>query len=219
MSNFPKQEDIINRVLKGILNAKESFSFWTNTRLLLSYAPQKILTLNVAQEIGKMQNAPEIFVDATVRDILRCSLEDREVYPEFMRERKIDDGEFTITLDERFEHKNHNDSISRVLISVRNAVINTKDEHINKVTNICKMLYRDEKYSKSSLDYAIFAFNADLTKDARKKLDKRIPSIIEKFDLIVNQYPNLNSFYKGLDIVVEDNKDEWTVGCYVIEAK
>lgn len=217
LTNFPTQEQIINTVLKGMLQAKENFSFWTNKRLSLSYAPQKILTMYVAQEIGKMKNAPEIFIDASTRDILRCSLENRDIYPEFMKKRQINDNEFAITLDKRFEHKNNNDSISKVIISIRNAVINPKNEYLNKIDNICKILYKDDEFKNSSLEYAIFAFNADLSNIARKRLDKRIPQLIKKFDTIVQSYPNLNSFYKSLDIIKEQNNEEWTIGCYIIE--
>ena len=64
----------------------------------------------------------------------------------------------SITLDERIPHNNHNDSISRVIISVKNNVINTKKEYLDEIDRICKMIQRDEEYKESSLDYGVFAF-------------------------------------------------------------
>ena len=85
MNIFPKKEAIINAVLLGIENAKRNYSFWTCDELYLSYAPPKFLSIHVAQEIAKLDNAPEIFIDATVSDILRCSLPNRSAFREFMR--------------------------------------------------------------------------------------------------------------------------------------
>lgn len=217
MTNFPSQKEIIDTILQGILQARRSFYFWTNRRLSLSYAHEKILTMYVAQEIGKMKNAPEVFIDASIRDILRCSLEDRNIYPDFMKKRDIKDGVFTITLDERFEHKNHNDSISKVLISVRNGVINSKQEHLEKIDTICKILYFDKEFKESSLDYCVFAFYAEISNVARKKLDTRLKEIMKNFDNIVKEYPNLKSSYDGLDISKESNGEEWCIGTYTIK--
>lgn len=217
LTKFPSQSRIIDTILQGILHARESFYFWTNHRLSLSYAHEKIVTMYVAQEIGKMRHAPEVFMDSDIRDILRCSLKDRDSYPDFMRKRGIKDGIFTIVLDERFEHKNDNDSISKVLISVRNAVINSKKEHLEKVDTICKMLYLDDEFSSSSLDYCIFAFYSEISSSARKKLDTRFKEITKKFDDIVKKYPNLTSSFYSLPVTKEENKEEWSAGTYVIK--
>lgn len=85
MNNFPKQEKVVDAILNGIVNAKNNFLFWTNDRLSLSYGPHKIVTIHIAQEIAKIEeHTPEIFINATVTDILRCSLPDRDEYPNFM---------------------------------------------------------------------------------------------------------------------------------------
>lgn len=217
MNKFPTQSRITDTILQGILHARKSFYFWTNSRLSLSYAHEKILTMYVAQEIGNMKNAPEVFMDSDVRDILRCSLENRDSYPDFMRKRGIKDGIFTIVLDERFEHQNDNDSISRVLVSVRNNVINSKSEHLEKIDTICRILYLDDEFSKSSLDYCVFAFYSEISSNARKKLDTRLKEITQKFDEIVKQYPNLTSSLYSLPITKEESKEEWSAGTYVIK--
>ncbi len=144
--------------------------FWTNDRLSLSYGPHKIVTIHVAQEIAQIENSPpEIFINATVTDILRCSLPKRDQFLEFMSKRDLSEGTFSITLDERFKHENDNDSVSRVIISVKNNVINSKAEYLDEIDRICKMINRDEDYKSSSLDYGVFAFYSDLTQEARKK--------------------------------------------------
>lgn len=219
MTKFPAQKEVIDRCLQGILNAKESFSFWTNERLSLLYASDTILTMCVAQEISKIENAPEIFIDATIRDILRCSLESRDFYGDFMKKRDIKDGVFTITLDERFKHKNDNDSVSKVLISVRNSMVNSKPKHLSTIDTMCKMLYLNDEFNKSSLEYGVFTFYMEISSMARKKLDTRLKEIISNFDKIVSKYTNLSSLYNGLDIVKEKSGDEWCVGAYVIQRK
>ena len=60
MSIFPIKDDVINAVITGIENAKRNYTFWTSDELYLSYAPPKFLSIHVAQEIGKLANAPEI---------------------------------------------------------------------------------------------------------------------------------------------------------------
>lgn len=218
MTNFPKQSEVVDAILNGIVQAKNNFLFWTNDRLSLSYGPHKIVTIHIAQEIAKIkENSPEIFINATVTDILRCTLPDRTEYPNFMAKRGLTEGTFSITLDERIPHSNNNDSISRVIISVKNNVINTKKEYLDEIDRICKMVQRDEEYKESSLDYGVFTFYSDITKDARKKLDKRIPEIIKNFDKVVAQYDNLKATFKGGEINKTDNDEEWSMSCYIIE--
>ncbi len=217
MSNFPSQDLIIKAILNGIIKAKNNFLFWTNDRLYLSYGPHKIVTIHVAQEIAQIVNPPEIFINATITDILRCSLPKRDQFLEFMNKREIKEGTFSITLDERFKHENDNDSISRVIISVKNNVINSKVEYFNEIERICKIINRDKQYSSSTLDYGIFAFYSDLSNEARKKLDKRIPELIKNFDKIVAKYDNLKATFKGGKINKTENNEEWSMGCYIIE--
>ncbi len=84
MNKFPTQRSIIDAIIKGINQAKDNFLYWTNDRLYLSYAPAKMLSIHVAQEISKIKNAPEIFIDASISDILRCSLKDRNAFLDYM---------------------------------------------------------------------------------------------------------------------------------------
>lgn len=218
MSDFPTQSEIIDSILNGIIKAKNNFLFWTNNRLSLSYGPHKIVTIHIAQELSKIKNnTPEIFINATVTDILRCSLPNRNEYPNFMAKRNLTEGTFSITLDKRIPHNSNNDSISKVIISVKNNVINAKKEYLDEINRICKMINRDKEYMESSLDYAVFAFYSDLTKDARKKLDKRIPEIIKNFDKVVAKYDNLKGNFKGGEINKSDHEEEWSMSCYIIE--
>jgi predicted nucleic acid-binding OB-fold protein len=217
MTDFPSQDLIIKAILDGITKAKNNFLFWTNDRLSLSYGPHKIVTIHVAQEIAQIENAPEIFINATVTDILRCSLPKRDQFLDFMNTRKLSQGTFSITLDERFKHQNDNDSISRVIISVINNVINTKKEYLDEIDRICKMISRDKEYKSSTLDYGVFSFYSDLSDNARKKLDKRIPELIKKFDKIVANYENLKATFKGGEIKKSENNGECSMGCYIIE--
>ena len=217
MNNFPSQDLVVDSILNGIVKAKNNFLFWTNDRLSLSYGPHKIVTIHVAQEIAQIENSPEIFINATVTDILRCSLPKRDQFLEFMNKRDLSEGTFSITLDERFKHENDNDSISRVIISVKNNVINSKAEYLDEIDRICKMINRDEDYKSSSLDYGVFAFYSDLTQEARKKLDKRIPELIKKFDKVVAKYDNLKATFKGGKINKTEDNEEWSMGCYIIE--
>ncbi|MDY0264513.1 MAG: hypothetical protein RBR12_04945, partial [Sulfurospirillum cavolei] len=102
MSNFPSQERVVQAVLEGITQAEKNFLFWTNNRLSLSSGPQKILCIHVAQALGLIENAPEVFIDASVSDILRCSLPNRKAFKTFMEKNALSQGAFSITLDERF---------------------------------------------------------------------------------------------------------------------
>ncbi len=216
MTNFPSKDDIIDAVIKGIYTAKKNYSFWTADELYLSYAPPKFLSIHVSQEIAKLENAPEIYIDATVADILRCSLPKRDAFRNFMKEKYLTQDILSLTLDERFEHKSDNDSISRVIMSIKNGVRNVQEEYKSEIEKMCKMLDRD-KLEDSTLDYGLFAFYLDISNSARKKTQKRLDEIIETFDNIVSDYNNLKSYFKGGDIHVVQNIGEWCVGCYVIE--
>ena len=216
MTNFPSQKIIIEAILQGVIKAKQNFLFWTNNRLFLSHGPQKIITIHVAQEIALVQDAPEIFIDATVADILRCSLPDRSTYTKYMQDNKLTQGAFSITLDERCEHQNDNDSITKVIISVKNGVRNVKAEYTNEIERICKMLDRSI-YTDSTLEYGIFTFYSDLSCTARKKLVKRIPALIKSFDVVVKNFPLLKSKFVSSDVKTIENSGEWLVGCYVVE--
>lgn len=216
MSIFPLKKDVINAVIAGIENAKRNYTFWTSDELYLSYAPPKFLTIHVAQEIGKLVNAPEIFIDATVSDILRCSLPNRADYKDFMRKNYIMDRLLCLTLDERFTHKSDNDSVSKVIMSLKNGVRNVQEEYKNDVELMCKMLQRDN-VSDSTLDYGIFAFYLDISSSARKNAQDRLDNIIESFDSIVASHKNLKSSFKGGNIKKIEKVGEWCIGCYVIE--
>lgn len=218
MTNFPKQKDVIEKVLQGIETAKKNYFFWTNNRLFLSYGPQKIITIHVAQALGNLPQAPEVFIDATVADILRCSLPKRDIYYEYMQSVGLKQGTISITLDERFRHENDNDSISRVIISIKNGLRNVKSEYAKEIERLCKML-NPQSPKQSRLDYALFAFYSDLSEKARIKLSKRIPKIIESFDVAVAKYPNLKGTFhtSGIKRVLEAG--EWCAGCYCIESK
>ncbi len=217
MTNFPTQDKITNSILTAIIKAKENFLFWTNNRLPLSYGPRKILTIHIAQELALLEDTPEIFINATITDILRCSLDNRKDYINFMKERNLKEGTLSITLDERFSHKNDNDSISKIIISIQSNVINAKTEYLNEIEVLCKILNKDNNYNKSTLDYGIFAFYTNISSNARKKLDKRIPEIIKSFDKIVANYDNLKANFKGGDINKANDNEEWAIGCYIIE--
>jgi len=216
MNKFPTQQEVVDSVLTGIKTAKQNYTFWTADDLYLSYAPPKFLTIHVSQEIAKLQNAPEIFIDATIADILRCSLPKRGDFREFMKKHYITQDVICLTLDERFEHKSDNDSISRVIMSLKNGVRNVQEEYKNDIEVMCKMLQRDDTEGYT-LDYGIFAFYLDISNTARKKSEKRLEEIIESFDKIVASYKNLKSCFKGGDINKIENIGEWCVGCYIIE--
>lgn len=218
MNNFPSQDEIVKCVIDGIITAKNNFTFWTADELYLSYAPPRFLTIHVSQEIAKLKNAPEIFIDATIADILRCSLPSRDTFREFMKQRYLTQDVLCLTLDERFEHKSDNDSISRVIMSLKNGVRNVKEEYKYEIEKICKMLYRTS-LEDSTLDYGIFAFYLDISSSARKKSEQRIKEIIESFDKIVNSFENLQSRLEGGKINIIPNIGEWAVCCYIIEPK
>ena len=216
MNNFPIQNKIINAVITGINTAKNNFTHWTADELSLSDAPTKFLDINVSQEISKIENPPEIFIDATITDILKCSLPQRDTVKEFMLKNNLCDDLISITLDERFEHQSDNDSVSRVIITVRNGVRNAKKEYIKDIETICKMLSKDNKQD-STLDYGIFAFYLDISNTAKIKASKRVEEIVSSFDKIVTAHKNLKSNFKGGDINNVENIGEWCVGCYIIE--
>jgi len=216
MTEFPSQEVIVDAILKGISNAAENFLSWTNGRLFLSHGPHKIISIHVAQEIAKIENAPEIFIDATISDILKCSLDNREAYTSYMENQKLSQDLFNITLDERFDHINDEDSISKVIITVKNSVRNAKLEYTNDIEKICKMLDRNKG---SKLEYGIFSFYSDLSTNARKKLAKRIPELINSFNVVVKKYPLLNSKFVCSDIKTIEGSGEWLMGCFIIEHK
>lgn len=216
MHEFPSQEEIIEATLDGMVKAKENYSHWTADELYLSYAPPKFLSIHISQEIAKLQNSPEIFIDASVADILRCSLPNRNDFKNFMKENSISQRPLCLTLDERFEHKSDNDSISRVIMSVKNGVRNAQDEYKQEIELICKMLNRENK-NDSTLDYGVFAFYLDISCTARKKGEKRVQEIIKAFDEIVSGFNNLKSKFKGGQINRIENIGEWCVGCYIIE--
>lgn len=216
MNIFPTQDEVINAVLSGIENAKKNYTFWTSDELYLSYAPPKFLSIHVAQEIGKLQNTPEIFIDASISDILRCSLPNRTDFKDFMKKKYIMDRLLCLTLDQRFKHKSDNDSISKVIMCLKNGVRNVQEEYKNDVDVMCKMLERDEK-NDSTLEYAVFGFYLDISSSARKNAKDRLENIIESFDNIVGSYKNLKSSFKGGKINKMDKVGEWCIGCYVIE--
>ncbi len=214
MDKFPSQEVIVNATLLGIVKAAQNFLLWTNDRLFLSHGPHKIISIHIAQEIAALKNAPEIFIDATISDILRCSLPDRGAYTEYMEKKRLTQGKFNITLDERFEHKNDEDSISKVIMSIRNGVRNPKLEYSSEIEVICKMLDCD-----TALEYGIFCFYSDLSSNARKKLDKRIPELIKSFDVVVKKFPSLKSNFVSSNTKKIEDSGEWLAGCYIIEPK
>jgi len=214
MIKFPIQEQVVNAVLQGTIKAAQNFLTWTNDRLFLSHGPHKIISIHIAQEIAFLGNAPEIFIDATISDILRCSLPDRGAYTTYMEKKKLTQGIFSITLDERLEHKNDEDSISRVIVSVRNGVRNPKLEYSNEIEVICKMLD-----CETSLKYGIFSFYSDLSQHARKKLDKRIPELVKSFDVVVKKFPSLKAKFVSSDIQKIAESGEWLAGCYIVESR
>ena len=216
MHKFPSQEEIVDSVINGITIAKANYTNWTSDELFLSYGPPKFLTIHVSQEIAKLENPPEIFIDATVADILRCSLPKRDAFKWFMSENDIAQDVICLTLDERFEHKSDNDSISKVIMSIRNGVRNAQSEYKADIEQMCKLLQREDS-NASTLDYGLFAFYLDISNTARKKSEKRLEEIIESFDKIVSSYKNLKSSFKGGDINKIENIGEWCVGCYIIE--
>ena len=133
-----------------------------------------------------------------------------------MDKNSIKEGVFSITLDERFKHKNNNDSISRVIISIKNGIRDTKKIYINEIEKICKML-DSPKAENSTLDYGVLAFYSDLPNSARKKLNIRIPQIIKSFDEIVQKFPDLKANFQDNGIQNIQDIGEWVVGVYTIQ--
>ena len=216
MSVFPKQNEVINAVLTGIKTAKGNFTNWTTQELFLSETISKFLTVHISQEIAKIKNTPEIFMDATVADILRCSLPQKNEFKQFMEKKNMKNDSFSLTLDERFEHKSEDDSISRVVISVNHVVGNTKPEYINSIDTMCKII--DRKNQKdSTLDYGIIALYLDISNTARKKSESRLKDILDAFDSVILSRKNLKSYYKGISINKIENVGEWCMGCYIVE--
>ena len=218
MNNFPSQDEVVNSVLTGITTAQSNYSLWIAHQLHLSYAPSKFLSTHIAQELAKMKYLPEIFIDAKISDILKSSLNCKDSYTSYMAENNISQDVMSLTLDERFEHQNDNDCISRVIITVKNGVRNAQPEYKDAINVLCKLLQRDNK-EDSSLDYGLFAFYLDVSNSARKKSKKRLEEIINTFDDIVSKYTNLQSTFKRGDINQLENIGEWCVGCYIIEPK
>jgi len=218
MQSFPSQNEIVDSIFDGIETAKKNFSYWTTDELYLSDAPSNFLSIHVAQSIAKLTNPPEIFMDATIADILACSLSSQTPIVEFMKKNQISQNTIDITLDKRFEHQNDDDSISKVIINLKNGVRNAKDEYRKNIETLCKIISTKEQ-QESTLEYAVFAFYLDISNKARIKADKRIEEIIGSFDTIVASYKNLKSHFKGGDIIKIENIGEWCVGCYIIEPK
>ncbi|MEA2018584.1 MAG: hypothetical protein U9N59_09060 [Campylobacterota bacterium] len=216
MYKFPSQKDITKAVINGIVEARDNYTFWTSNKTDLLDADDDFITVHICQNIAAIHNPPEIFIHANISDILKCSLNTREEYKYFMKEHLLSQDTISITLDERFKHQIDNDSISKVLISVKNGVVNSKKEHTNKIEQLCKLLQREKK-EDSTLDYAIFAFYLEISDNARIGALQRIDNIISAFDDIVKNYPNLKSTFKGGDINTSENTGQWCVGCYIIE--
>ncbi|APW64743.1 hypothetical protein LPB137_02225 [Poseidonibacter parvus] len=213
MNPFPEKKEVLEKVQKGILNARENFSLWTGEELYLSYAPANFLSIHISQEISKLSVLPEIFIDATIADTLKYALKNTDEYKSFMRKNEIMDRTFCITLDERFDHETNRDSIAKVIISVRNGVRNVKEEYLNDIDVMCKVI------SDSSLDYAVFAFYLDISNKARIKAKERINELISAFDEVSEKYKEISTRFIGGDINTIENIGEWSVGCYVIENK
>jgi hypothetical protein len=218
MNIIPSKDLIIKAVMNGIKTAKNNFEEWTGEKLFLSYAPDNFISMHVAQEIAKLDNKPEIFINASIADTLKCALPSRNDYKDFMKKKNINDKLFCITLDERFDHETNQDSIAKVIMSTKNGVRNVKDEYTNDIEVMCKVLDYENK-NDSSLDYAIFAFYLDISNTARIKAKKRIKEIVSSFDDIVSSYKNLNSTFIGGDVNTIENIGEWSIGLYIIEPK
>jgi len=218
MQSFPSQNEVVDSILDGIKTAKQNFSYWTTDELYLSEAPSNFLSIHVAQSIAKLTNSPEIFMDATIADILACSLPFQTPIVEFMNKNQISQNTIDITLDKRFDHQNDNDSISKVVITLKNGVRNAKNEYQKNIETLCKVVSTKDQ-EKSTIDYGVFAFYLDISHKARIKANKRIEEIIESFDVIVSTHQNLKSNFKGGDIIEVENIGQWCVGCYIIEPK
>lgn len=213
MNNFPNQDLIVNSIINGAIKSAENYLVWTNNRLLLSHGPDKILSIHVAQEIAKIEDAPEIFIDATISDILKCSLSNSKEYISYMKQKNIAQDTVSITLDEKFEHLNDEDSISKVIISIKNGIKSQKKVYLEEIETMCKMIDCDT----TSLDYGVFCFYMDVSLSARKKLSKRVPEIVEKFEEVTKKFPSIKSTFIDSGIKVEKEIGEWIVGCFIIQ--
>lgn len=216
MNDFCSKKEIVEAVLKGIHCARTQYAFWTANKIQLLDACEDYLCIYTAQEIAKIQNPPEIFMHATVSDILKCSLHQRDQYKQFMQKYSLAQDTISITLDERFTHENDQDSISRVVIRVKNGVVNNKKEHTQDIEQLCKILQRENK-EDSTLDFALFAFYLEISSSARIDAQQRIKNIVSSFDEVVQNYTNLKSNFEGGDIHTIENTGQWSIGCYSIE--
>ena len=210
------KNNIIDSTLKGIVQARDNYTFWTSNKIELLDADDDFLTVHVAQEISRQQNCPEIFMHANISDILSCSLNTRDEYKYFMKEHLLSQDTISLTLDKRFTHSGDNDSVSVAVINIKNAVLNAKQEYSNDIEQLCKLLQRD-KIEDSTLEFAIFAFYLEISKNARIDANKRIKNITDSFNKVVQKYSNLKSEFKAGDINTMDNEGQWCVGCYMIE--
>ncbi|MCK5111524.1 MAG: hypothetical protein KAQ94_08385 [Arcobacteraceae bacterium] len=213
---FAKKSDIICAVVDGIKIARYNYTSWTSNKLQLSDTSEDFLIIHIAQEIAKLKDAPEIFIDATITDILKCSLKTKNKYKQFMQQNLLSQDTICLTLDEKFEHLNGDDSISHAIIDIKNNVRNNKKEYQDNIEKLCKMLQRQNS-DDSSLDFAIFAFYFDISSGARISAEQRIKNIISSFDTIVKKYNHLKSNFIGGDIEEIENIGQYSIGCFVIE--
>ena len=95
MSAFPKQEKIVSSILYGIELAKNNYTQWTLQELFLSDISDNFLTIHICQEIAKLKNQTEIFIDLSISDILKSSLNKKDLYNEFMKKNKIKNSTFS----------------------------------------------------------------------------------------------------------------------------
>ena len=218
MNNFPSKDLVLKSIKTGLENAKNNFTHWTSDELALSFAPPKFLTIHISQELAKLEFPPEIYIDASVSDILRCSLPNRDDYKTFMKNKGLSQDIVHLTLDERFSHQNDNDSVSRVIMTVQNGIRNVQDEYTKEIDKMCKMIDRTKK-EDSTLDYAVFTFYMDISNRARKKSARRLNEIIDSFDEVVQKYKTLESNFEGGDVTIVENTGEWCFGYYIIEPK
>jgi len=216
MYDFPNKNNIISSIIDGINEARDNYIFWTSNKLYLLDVDDDFLIIHISQCLAKLKNPPEIFMHANISDILKCSLSTKDEYKYFMKKHWLSQDTISITLDERFSNTTDINSISKVIISVKNGVVNSKKEHINKIEQLCKLLQRDKK-DDSTLNYAVFAFYLEISINARIKAKQRIENIVSTFNDIVKKYSNLKSTFKGGDINTIENTGQWCVGCYIIE--
>ena len=213
---FPKQDKIVNAVFDGMKIAKENFTYWTKQDLLLQESTENFFTIHICQEISKLNNAPEIFIDAKMSDVLKCSLNTKDSYKEFMSKNDIKNVAYSITLDERIKHTKNNKAVSKAIIDINSNFTKLNNYHIETLNTMCKVLQRDNK-DDSSLEFAIFAFYLDVSFKARKKIQVRLDEIIGYFDSFISTKDNLSSYLKLSEIKQVKNEGEWCIGCYVIE--